>query len=409
MSVSYSLLRRFAVFFAFYIRMSSVQRIYIAILLSLSSLLVPVCSWASHGASLLTQVRMDGPRLSVYGQQLFRAVDHRVYFGAKDADYLLEPRVLKVDARRIEVLLPFQPITGDYWLKIGPSMDTPALTAMLRVENDTIRIVSENYDPEFDRLVQHSSAQKNREDVLVSAADEPCSDDESDCVEARAVDVGPTFCGKAADFDPFQGSQAMTVKGTEELHLDEFYTIEARVFIRDHVRSGIIVDKYSGGGRGREYRLSVNKEGLLRSWFSIDGTFNNSRTVLSAVPVPKNQWVHVASAFDGRYVRLFIDGVQVSEKRIAGRPAQLGYQNIAIGGNNCCRGYYEVFNGLIDEVRVSTVARYRESFDVPGAEFEPDANTQLLMHFTNGGENVGIIGGSVELTELDRITACGER
>ena len=66
-------------------------------------------------------------------------------------------------------------------------------------------------------------------------------------------------------------------------------------------------------------------------------------------------------------------------------------------------------DGLIDEVRVSTVARYRESFDVPGAEFEPDANTQLLMHFTNGGENVGIIGGSVELTELDRITACGER
>jgi hypothetical protein len=67
----------------------------------------------------------------------------------------------------------------------------------------------------------------------------------------------------------------------------------------------------------------VNKEGLLRSWFSIDGTLNNSRTVLSTAPVPKNKWVHVASTFDGRYVRLFIDGVQVSEKRIAGRPAQL--------------------------------------------------------------------------------------
>jgi hypothetical protein len=62
---------------------------------------------------------------------------------------------------------------------------------------------------------------------------------------------------------------------------------------------------------------------------------------------------------------------------------------------------------LIDEVRISTVARYRESFEVPRAEFEPDANTQLLMHFTNSGENVGIIGGAAELTELDRITACG--
>ncbi|MDG1506258.1 MAG: hypothetical protein P8Q28_00490, partial [Luminiphilus sp.] len=116
------------------------QRIYIVILLLLSGLLVPACSWASHGASLVTQVRMDGSRLSVYGQQLFRGVDHRVYFGAKDADYLLEPRVLKVDARRIEVLLPFQPISGDYWLKIGPSEDAPALTALLRVENDTMSI-----------------------------------------------------------------------------------------------------------------------------------------------------------------------------------------------------------------------------------------------------------------------------
>ncbi len=384
------------------------QRIYIAILLSLSALLVPACSWASHGASLVVQVRMDGSRLSVYGQQLFRGVDHRVYFGAKDAEYLLEPRVLKVDGRRIEVLLPFQPISGDYWLKIGPSVDAPALTVLLRVENNTISIASEDYDPEFDQLVQHSSVQKNLGVSLASEADGSCLDDEPNCIEAPTVAVGPAFCGAAADFDPFEGSQAMTVKGTEELHLDEYYTIEARVFIREYVRSGIIVDKYSGGGRGREYRLSVNREGLLRSWFSIDGTFNNSRTVLSTVPVPKNKWVHVANTFDGRYVRLFIDGVQVAEKRIAGRPAQLGYQNIAIGGNNCCRGYYEVLNGLIDEIRVSSVARYRESFDVPRIEFTPDANTLLLMHFSDGGENIGIIGGGVELTELDRITACGE-
>jgi hypothetical protein len=61
--------------------------------------------------------------------------------------------------------------------------------------------------------------------------------------------LGRPFVAQAADFDPFEGSQAMTVKGTEELHLDEYHTIEARVFIRDYVRSGIIVDKYSGGGR----------------------------------------------------------------------------------------------------------------------------------------------------------------
>ena len=223
---------------------------------------------------------------------------------------------------------------------------------------------------------------------------------------SEASNQSAAFCGMSADFDPYQGSQAITVSNTQELHLDDYYTIEARVFLRDYVRGGIIVDKYSGSGRGREYRLSVGKDGLLRGWFSVDGTLANSRGLYSDYPVPKNRWVHVASTNEEGLMRLFIDGQLAAEKQYSARPAQLGYQNIAIGGNNCCRGYYEVLNGLVDEVRISNDTRYRASFQPPTQEFEPDARTLLLMHFSEAGKNEGLVGGDAQLSSFNAIRSC---
>ena len=200
----------------------------------------------------------------------------------------------------------------------------------------------------------------------------------------------------------------MTIDGTQELYLDESFTIEARVFTKGYVRSGILVDKYSGNARGREYRLSINREGLLRAWFSVDGTLNHVRALYSNTPVPKDQWVHVASTFDGQVMRLYIDGVMAGEEAMRGRPAQLGYQNIAIGGNNCCDGYYEVFNGLIDEVRISSTTRYQDSFIPPSEPFKPDAATLLLVPFDEGGRNFGLVGGAAKLTEFNRVVPCSD-
>jgi hypothetical protein len=188
--------------------------------------------------------------------------------------------------------------------------------------------------------------------------------------------------------------------------LDDFYTIEARIFLREYVRGGIIVDKYSGSGRGREYRLSVGKEGLLRAWFSIDGTLSKSVGLSTENPVPKNRWVHIASTNEEGQLRLFIDGQVAAEKKVNARPAQLGYQNIAIGGNNCCRGYYEVLNGLVDEVRISNKTRYRSPFEPPAKEFKPDAHTLLLMHFSEAGKNDGLVGGDANLSSFNTIRSC---
>ena len=363
-----------------------------AVLITVLSVATPVSSWASHPSSLeegpVFKVQMSGSRLNVYGEQLLSDPDYKIFFGAEEADYLFEPRLIDVNDSRVQLMLPFQPIAGRYRFKIGATENEPVIDLVLVVDDSRI-------------LIDHTTT--GNANALLKMTN--CDQEQSDCV-SEASNQSAAFCGMSADFDPYQGSQAITVSKTQELHLDDYYTIEARVFLRDYVRGGIIVDKYSGSGRGREYRLSVGKDGLLRGWFSIDGTLANSRGLYSDYPVPKNRWVHVASTNEEGLMRLFIDGQLAAEKQYSARPAQLGYQNIAIGGNNCCRGYYEVLNGLVDEVRISNETRYRASFQPPTQEFEPDARTLLLMHFSEAGKNEGLVGGDAQLSNFNKIRSC---
>ena len=220
-----------------------------AVLMTVLSVTTPVLLWASDSTDFergpVLQVEMKGSRLNVYGEQLLSTPDHRVFFGAEDADYLFEPRLLDANDSRIQLMLPFQPISGRYKLKIGKTESEPAVDLVLVVDDSRIGIDDQT---------------KGTADAILTVRD--CEEDEAGCV-SEVDDDSSAFCGMSADFDPYQGSQAITVSNTQELHLDDYYTIEARVFLRDYVRGGIIVDKYSGSGRGREYRLSVGKDGLL--------------------------------------------------------------------------------------------------------------------------------------------------
>jgi len=363
-----------------------------AVLMTVLSVTTTALLWASETqvseSTPILQIEKKGSIINVYGERLLSTADDRVFFGAEDADYLFEPRLLDANDSRIQLMLPFQPISGRYKLKIGKTETEPTIDLVLVVDDSRIDIDDQT---------------KGTADAILTVRD--CQEDEVDCV-SEMDDDGSAFCGMAADFDPYQGSQAITVSNTQELHLDDYYTIEARIFLRKYVRGGIIVDKYSGSGRGREYRLSVGKDGLLRGWFSIDGTLSNSVSLSSEKPVPKNRWVHVASTNEEGLMRLFIDGELAAEKEYSARPAQLGYQNIAIGGNNCCRGYYEVLNGLVDEVRISNETRYRASFKPPTQEFEPDARTLLLMHFTEAGKNDGLVGSDARLSSFNTVRSC---
>jgi len=96
--------------------------------------------------------------------------------------------------------------------------------------------------------------------------------------------------------------------------------------------------------------------------------------------LPSDRWVHVAWSWDGQMARLFVDGVLAQELEAAGKP-RWNRLPLYVGADTNRDGRPEArFTGLIDEVRVSSVARYTENF-TPAKRFESDADTMLLLHF----------------------------
>lgn len=372
-----------------------------AVCLLLLSVLSGFCA-ADHSSNI-HQVRINGSVITIYGA-FPNLAKMRFFFSADDAPHRLEPKVLKASLYNVELQLPFEPMPGGYRLAIQESGKSDLEIAIVLRDSNVSGVVLDTHNLSVEGVDGGSRSSVNAPNEVVNA----CLGAAEVCASPILMTDDSPFCSAVADFDPYQGSQAITIDGTQELYLDEAFTIEARIFTEGYVRSGVLVDKYSGNGRGREYRLSVNKEGLLRSWFSVDGTLNNVRVLYSKTPVPKNEWVHVATTFDSQFMRLFIAGELVAEQAMRGRPAQLGYQNIAIGGNNCCDGYYEVFNGLIDEVRISSTVRYRNSFTPPSEPFLMDPATLLLVPFDEAGKNYGLVGGAAELTEFNRIVPCSQ-
>jgi Concanavalin A-like lectin/glucanases superfamily len=74
-----------------------------------------------------------------------------------------------------------------------------------------------------------------------------------------------------------------------------------------------------------------------------------AETVLGNAPIARGTWVHLATTYDGTTQRLFVNGVQVSQRAVSGT-IDVSTGALRIGGNDVWAGEY--FNGLIDEVRI---------------------------------------------------------
>ena len=87
-------------------------------------------------------------------------------------------------------------------------------------------------------------------------------------------------------------------------------------------------------------------------------------------------WHHVALVWDGLQQRLFVDGLKNDPKRL---PGTLKIGNSYLGG----QAGDKPFKGSIDEVRISKIARYSDSFS-PDCTWIPDVNTIALWHLNEG-------------------------
>lgn len=138
--------------------------------------------------------------------------------------------------------------------------------------------------------------------------------------------------------------------------------------------------------------------------WSIDGYGVNARfAVQSDEVITPGTSTHVAAVIADGEVRLFVAG-RPQSNIAAIESLQASESMLAIGANPEREGARHFLRGVIDEVRISKNARYRDVF-TPSRRFEPDPATLALYHFdegkggtlsdSSGNANHGTIHGAV--------------
>ena len=169
----------------------------------------------------------------------------------------------------------------------------------------------------------------------------------------------------------FDGDALVTMKSLPK-YSTESLTIEAFVQADSVTTDSWIYSLGSNGGLGtvaeeRQWRFAVVYEQL--GWFQL----------ASPTPAALQRRVHVAGVCDRTEFRLYVDG------QLSGPPAST--VGMKFRGREGVPNIGYKFQGMIDELRVSNIARYAQDF-TPPARHRPDAHTFALYHFDEGRGNV---------------------
>lgn len=148
------------------------------------------------------------------------------------------------------------------------------------------------------------------------------------------------------------------------------FTLEAWVYLSAMSGDYFVLSAAGSGGLFFGFRSGTNL-GIGRAGVAWDYDTPSGITT--------GGWYHVAVCRSGTSVRLFVDGNQVGTTQTLTHSYNLGVTNLCIGS----QGGSFLFNGYMDDVRASNVARYTANFTPPAAPF-PAANPPW--------SNVGVSG-----------------
>jgi hypothetical protein len=122
------------------------------------------------------------------------------------------------------------------------------------------------------------------------------------------------------------------------------------------------------------FSIEVNN-GFLTVWLVTDQGWRSVEYTGTALQA--GQWYHVGFTYASGSARAFVNGA-ISNSTTVGTLTQ--GPNLRVGGFPG----YGFFNGTIDELRFSNIARYNGTYSVPSAPFVADGNTTLLWSFDEG-------------------------
>ena len=155
-------------------------------------------------------------------------------------------------------------------------------------------------------------------------------------------------------------------------------TIEARVNINVNVGPfGSIFNEWSDGREDKH--LMIKPDQTIYGYLYHPG---GHTPLISSATVSLNTWHHVAYVYDGSEERLYLDGIIVGSRAASGDVLDYSSSISAVGAIFRDSHIVTSFQGLLDTVRFSTIARYTgDSFTAPTGDLTSDAYTSLLYNF----------------------------
>ena len=126
----------------------------------------------------------------------------------------------------------------------------------------------------------------------------------------------------------------------------------------------------------------------LKFWNGETGTYDTISGFVS-----ENTWYHVAIVRKSGTVKVYFDGVEKTSRAnsqdysTSGAAAASnawgtnGSAFFLIGSNNGSQSLYDMFNGFVDDVHLSSVARYDGNFTAPTSPSTTDGNTLVYDNF----------------------------
>jgi len=206
---------------------------------------------------------------------------------------------------------------------------------------------------------------------------------------------------------PTGGGPAFTADGTAQLSTAQAKFGPSSLLLDgtdDFVTSDTNIDLSSGDFTVDMWIRPTNVTGYKGLWQTgtssllnvylignqVQGVVGGSTTLfLSSTRISPNVWTMISVEREGNVHRLYINGVLEQSSSTGNRPDDGVF---AIGKNG-----FGDFNGYIDELRLSSVARYGgTSFTEPTANYAVDGDTNSLLHFD------GINGSTDIINETDR-------
>jgi hypothetical protein len=175
---------------------------------------------------------------------------------------------------------------------------------------------------------------------------------------------GLDFGGDAANY--------VEVPHADDLNLDE-WTIEGWFLVRSIVGGwDCAFAKETTDPVVRNYAFHIQGGGLgiMHGSISVDNAFGHA--TFGATSIADSQWHYLAVTYDGSKCTLYIDGVEDFGRSAGGENGVIGgppdhYDGFLSIGANAIAGY--AFDGVIDEVRLSSRARTQAEIEEAMEEF----------------------------------------